>query len=120
MFGKTPNKRQTDILNLERTFFFRLCISAKEMWKYAVIISRSGKTTYIIQGPNWKHKRHVNQLKHRFTKEENEQNYLSMEILCDLFNLPTPQGLVKKKEPERNFGHTSKKKKRFFQERHLS
>ena len=54
MFGKTPNKCQTD------KFFFRLYISGKEMWKDGVIISRLGKITYMIQGPNWRHKRHVN------------------------------------------------------------
>ena len=66
-------------------------ISGKEMWKDGVIISRVGKPTYLIQGPNWIHKRHVNQLKHRFIKEENVLTHLSMEILCDTFNLPKPQ-----------------------------
>ena len=71
--------------------FIRLYISVEKMWKDGVIISRLGKTTYMIQSQNWRHKRHVNKLKYRFTKEENVQTHLPMEILCDTFNLPTPQ-----------------------------
>ena len=73
-------------------FFWRgLYISGKEMCKVGVIITNLEKTSYMIQGLNWRYKRHVNQLKRRFTNQENVQTHLPMEILCDAFNLPKTQ-----------------------------
>ena len=82
-------KQTSDILNREIRIF-RLYISGKGMWKDGFMLSRLGKTLYMIQGPYWRHKSHVDQLKHGITIE-NVQTHLPMDILCDIFNFPTPQ-----------------------------
>ena len=59
MFGKTQNKRQTDILSLEIKIYIYICIFlVKKCGKMVLfIINRLGKNTFMIQGPNWRHKK---------------------------------------------------------------
>ena len=65
------------------------------MWKDGIIISRTGITTYMIQVPDWRHKRHVNQLKHRFTREEMYKHIYQWKLtrlICQLLKLSNLEG----------------------------
>ena len=62
--------------------FFSGCIfQVKKCGKIRLIISRLRKITNMIHDIDWRHKRHVSQFKHKFTKEENVQTHLPIEIL---------------------------------------
>ena len=58
---------------------------------------------YMVQGPKWEYKPHLNQLKQRFTDLVNLQKEVPMEILYDTFDVPLHHKVL-------NQGSTLKKK----------
>lgn len=79
---------------LEEKVFFRIYQRGKEFWQDGVVKKHIGRMAYIIQGQRREHKRHVNQLKRRFTELKCPQMEVPMEILYDTFNVPTPAEIV--------------------------
>ena len=49
---------------------------------------------YIIDGPNFSHKRHLNQLRKRWSDDINcnsPEQEEAMDVIFDIFDLPSPQ-----------------------------
>ena len=50
--------------------------------------------TYMMQGPRWEYKPHLNQLSHRQADLKNPRQEIPIEVLYDTFNIPTPQEII--------------------------
>ncbi len=48
----------------------------------------------MVKGKKWEHKSHWNQLKKRFTEERPSRKEEPMQILYDIFDVPTPQEFI--------------------------
>lgn len=69
----------------------RIYKAGKKNWEDEEIVNRFGKMIYTVQGRNWRHKRHLDKMKRRYVKEiKTQQRDLSLEVLYDAFDLPTP------------------------------
>ena len=70
--------------------FLKSYKNGKEFWQDEVITQRVGKMLYMVKSKKLIHKRHLNQLRRRFTEEISKDNEEPMEIFYDLFDIPTP------------------------------
>ena len=73
--------------------YFKNFQKGKNFWMEGIVKQRIGNMVYTIKGQNFICKRHVNQIRRRFTDNEEET---PMETLCDIFDVPTP---VSEQEP---------------------
>ena len=69
--------------------FLKRYKNGKEFWQDGVITQRVGKMLYMVKSKKLIHKRHLNQLR-RFTEEISKDNEEPMDLLYDLFDIPTP------------------------------
>ena len=51
------------------TVYFKHIKNNISFWEQGTIIQRIGDVTYIIQGPEFEHKRHLNQIRKRTTED---------------------------------------------------
>ena len=84
--------------------FFRIFKDNKSFGEMGTIEKRVGNMIYIIKGPQFTHKRHLNQLRKRLTDEADRGSpeETVMYVIYDTFDIPTPLA------PEM---HRSKRKK---------
>ena len=61
----------------------------KEFWEDGEITKRIGNVLYMLKSKKWEHKRHVNQIRPRYTKEVTDEE-VPMEVLYDMFDVPAP------------------------------
>ena len=45
---------------------------------------------YVLKGKKYEHQRHINQLTPRYTENTIEDQEVPMEVLYDVFDIPTP------------------------------
>lgn len=75
--------------------------------------------TYMVQGQRWEHKRHINQLKRRFTVLVSPRKEVPNEILYDMFDVPTlpeisePRRYSKRKRTATEHSNIEPKLKRY-------
>ena len=88
------NKYKNTETNSTRKFrrgekvFFLVYRGGKEFWEDGVIEKRIGNVLYMVKCKKWEHKRHVNQIRPRYTEEVTEE--VPMEVLYDMFDVPAP------------------------------
>ena len=85
-----------EYLNLGEKVFFKMCQKGKEFWKDGVVKKkkRIGHMTYMVQGPRWEYKHHLNQLRHRHANLESPRQEIPMEVLYDTFDIPMLQEII--------------------------
>ena len=84
--------------------FLKSYKNGKEFWQDGVITQRVGKMLYMVKSKKLIHKRHLNQLRRRFTEEISKDNEKPMEVLYDLFEIlipPLPETIVQKRTSKR-------------------
>ena len=69
--------------------FFKIYRGGKDFWEDGLITKRIGKMLYMVKGAKWEHKRHLNQLRKRFTEDLKDKE-VPMEVFYDMFDVPTP------------------------------
>ena len=85
--------------------FLKSYKNGKEFWQDGVITQRVSKMLYMVKSKKLKHKRYLNQLRRRFTEEISKDNEEPMEVLYDLFDIPTPplpEMVVQKRTSKKN------------------
>ena len=83
-------KGTTKFFNSGDKVFFRMYQNGKGFWEDGVITRRIGTVMYKVRSKNWDHKRHLNQIRPRYTKDVVEDKEVPMEVLCDTFDIPAP------------------------------
>ena len=88
--------------------FFRIFQSNKSYWETGTVDKQIGNMIYIINGPRFTHKRHLNQIRKWYsnTVENNPLEENPMDIVFDMFEVPIPQTAPKQGT------HKKKKKKK--------
>ena len=88
--------------NLGDKVYFKHFRNNVSFWELGTITQRIGNVTYIIQGPKFEHKRHLNQIRKRTTEnlvglpqEEAE----AIDTVYDTFDIEPPQTMP---EPRRS------------------
>ena len=83
-----PRKRY----NPGEKVFFRIFKENKSFWEAGTIKRRVGNMIYIVKGPQFMHKRHLNQLKRCISNEvdSSSSEKTVMDVIYDTFNIPTP------------------------------
>ena len=59
---------------------------------------------YIVEGPKFSHKRHLNQLRKRLSGDVNSgptEQEEAMDVIYDTFSLPTPQAVPQQRRSSR-------------------
>ena len=64
----------------------------KSFWEAGTIEKRNGNLIYIVKGPKFTHKRHLNQVKKRSTNvpDNGPTEDVAMDVIYDTFDIPTP------------------------------
>ena len=74
--------------------FFQMYKNNKTFWEQGKVKNRIGRMVYIIEGPHFTHKKHLNQLRKRTSEDSSgtppEQEEV-MDLLYDTFDLEAPQ-----------------------------
>ena len=64
------------------------------------IEKRVGNIIYIIKGPQFTHKRHLNQIRKRLLDDADSgppEEKEVMDVICDTFHMPIPQAALKQR-----------------------
>ena len=88
--------------------YFKIFKANKTFWELGTIKKRIGNMVYIIDGPKFSHKRHLNQLRKRWSDDINcdsPEREETMDVIFDTFELPSPQPA-----PERRQSYRKRKK----------
>ena len=84
--------------------YFQMFRNNKTFWELGKIQKRIGNMVYIVEGPKFSHKRHLNQLRKRLSEDVNsgppEQEEV-MDVIYDTFSLPTPQAAPQQRHSSR-------------------
>lgn len=93
----SPTKKYTKKSNFLCKFFktgdkvfFKNFKNGKTFWDDGVISKRIGGIMYWVKSFKGEHKRHLNQLRSRFTEDVREDQEIPMDILCETFDIPAP------------------------------
>ena len=83
-----PNKRYVP----GEKVYFKMFRDNKTFWELGTIEKRIGNMVYIIKGPQFSHKRHLNQLRKRLSDDidSGPPEEEVMDVIYDTFSLPTP------------------------------
>ena len=89
--GRT-NIVSTKCYNPREKVFFRIFKDDRSFWEAGTFERRVGNKMYIVKGPQFKHKRHLNQLKRHILNETDSSplEETVMDVIYDPFNIPTP------------------------------
>ena len=74
--------------------YFKMFKQNKTFWELGTIRQRVGNMVYIVEGPTFTHKRHLNQLRKRWSDDPDinpPEVEETMDIIYDMFDLPSPQ-----------------------------
>ena len=88
----------------EKVVFFRMFQSNKSYWETDTVDKQIGKMIYIIKGSRFTHKKHLNQIRKRYsnTVENNPWEEDPMDIVFDTFAVPIPQMASKQRRSKRH------------------
>jgi len=84
--------------------YFKIYKDNKTFWELGTINKRIGNMVYIIDGPKFSHKRHLNQLRKRWSDDTNTgppEQQETMDVIFDTFDLPSPQPAPEKRQSNR-------------------
>lgn len=73
-------------------------------WEPGTIEKRIGNVIYIIQGPKFSHKRHLNQIRKRLLEDSNglpQEEEEVMDTIFDTFNMQRPQAISEPRKSSR-------------------
>ena len=73
--------------------FFQVHRNNSTFWEQGTVKSRLGRMVYMIEGPNGTLKKHLNQIRKRFTDEQSEtppEEQETLELIYDTFDLEQP------------------------------
>ena len=59
-----------------------------------MVEKRISQMTYMVQGPKWEYKHHLNQLRCRHNDLESLRQEILIGVLSNTFNIPTPQEII--------------------------
>ena len=62
----------------------------------------------MLKGKKYEHQRHINQLRPRYTENIIEEQEVPLEVLYDMFNIPTPPIPIIESEPAEGKGREGK------------
>ena len=79
--------------------FFRMFQSNKSYWEKGTVDKQIENIIYIIKGPRFTHKRHLNQIRKRYsnTVENHPREEDPMDVMFDTFEVPIPQTATEQK-----------------------
>ena len=71
--------------------FFRIFKDSKSFWEAGTIERKVGNMMYFVNGPQFKHKRHLNQLRRRISNatDSDHSEETVMDVIYDTFDIPT-------------------------------
>ena len=98
---KKNNADTTNFSSPAKKIILKSIKVGKVGWKEGIIEKLIERLVYIIKHPKWLVKRHDNQLKKRYTSEQNYRREEPIKVTFDLFELPRPQVASKQKRPSR-------------------
>ena len=89
--GRT-NTVPTKCYNPREKVFFKIFKDNKSFGEVGMIKRRVGNMMYIIKGPQFMDKRHLDQLRRRILNEADVSllDEMVMDVIYDTFNIPTP------------------------------
>ncbi|XP_029639543.1 uncharacterized protein K02A2.6-like [Octopus sinensis] len=109
--------RKTNFFNTGDKVYFKIYSNGKQDWEEGNITGRLGNVMYMVKGPKYEHRRHLNQSKKRHTKNQGRQEE-PMDLWYDLFQVPEPQAkaeptcrLNKKRKPTEMMEINAKRKR---------
>ena len=83
--------------------FYKVYRNNRTFWESGTIDKQIGNMVYMIQGPEFIHKRHINQIRRRFTScEENsapEEDII--DVVFDTFEVPIPETAPESRKSKR-------------------
>ena len=71
--------------------YFKNYEFGKTMWEKGTIAKRIGKMLYLIKHPKWVIKRHLNQIKKKYTADVDQCKEELMMVIYDMFDVSMPQ-----------------------------
>lgn len=89
---KTSNNTRSEIkyFTLGDKVFHRMFKKGIEFWGDCITSKMVGRVIYKTSSIKSEHKRHINQLRHRFTDDVTAQKEVPMTVLYDIFEVSTP------------------------------
>ena len=83
--------------------FLKIFKDKKSFSETETIKKRVGNMIYIIKGPQFTHKRHLNRLRKHLTDEADSESPKEtvMDVICNTFNIPTPQAAPEMRRSKR-------------------
>ena len=100
--GQT-NKVNRKRFKISEKVFFRMFQINKTYWEKCTADKQIRNMIYIIKGPGFSHKRHLNQIKkqHSNTVENNPREEDPMDLVFDTFEVPIPQTAPEQRRSKR-------------------
>ena len=104
--------------NPERKFF-RIFRDNKSFWEMGAIKKRVGNMIYIIKGPQFTHKTHLNQIRKRLSDDSNPRKEKDvLDVINDTFDMSITQSTseqhrLKRKRKMTDFTVVNPKRKRY-------
>lgn len=97
-------ERKIPIVNpttLAKKIYFKNYKLGKATWEEGTIDKRIGKMLYFIKHPKWVIKKHLNQIKKRYTADVDQRKEEPMTVIYNMFNVSMPQPVQQNRSSKR-------------------